>query len=133
MSYAEIIKTEYPIVIGKRKASDVTIADVDAYFEELYSYAANTTGPYVYISYSEGEFKKPSLEVMLHLAKKGSAFAEKNKERTLAAIVVVDSLVSKITFKALSVVMPELKTWEMAKSLDEAKARARHLLARHGV
>ncbi|MGL5888533.1 MAG: hypothetical protein ACRC3B_01530 [Bacteroidia bacterium] len=129
MSYAEIIKTEYPLVIARRKSSDITIADVDVFIKELDAYAASTSGPYVYISYSDGAFKKPSLEVMMHLAKEAEKVNLKYRERSKGFIVVIDSLVSKITFKALSVVLKSLKDWEMVNSLTEAKARARQLLA----
>ncbi|MGL5888534.1 MAG: hypothetical protein ACRC3B_01535 [Bacteroidia bacterium] len=129
MSFIDVDMSGYPIVVAKTLNMDVSIPVMTAFFTDLDSKLAARTGSYVYISYSEGSIKSPSLDTSMEFGKQATAITKKYEGRNKANILVVNSLAQKLLVKSLSVVYRPLKDWIIVDTLEEATQRARIILS----
>jgi hypothetical protein len=128
MRYADFITKDYPILISKTYPIEPTVADLDEYFNAIDVYLETTSGPYVFISYSEGEAKFLSAEARIHIGKKAEYLSEKYKERNKASIIVTKGIMANMMLKAISIVYKPLKDSTIVTTLEEALEKAKEIL-----
>ncbi|MBY0427512.1 MAG: hypothetical protein K2Q22_17885 [Cytophagales bacterium] len=127
MKYAELDTSNYPIVISKTNPIDPSPQQIDEYFNEIETYLDNTSGSYVFISYSD-ESKFISSEARIHIGKLAGKLTEKFKSRNKGSIIVSNGVVAQMMLKGISLVYKPLQDNIIVKSLDEAKVKAKELL-----
>ncbi|MCU0433410.1 MAG: hypothetical protein MUC87_08160 [Bacteroidia bacterium] len=122
---------DYPIVVVEFDTHKFSMADTGAYFNDLEAMFNRTTGRFAAITVldespksTSGELNKVMNEGIQHLK-------EKYNDRLVAEYIVLNGLMSRIFFKAASVVVSTLKQTVATASLAEAISKAREALSRH--
>ncbi|HTF80728.1 MAG TPA: hypothetical protein VL947_03350 [Cytophagales bacterium] len=127
MKYGELITNEYPIVITKTNPIDPTIEEIDDFFNEVEKFIDSTTGPYVFISYSEKAVFISS-EARIRIGHHASRLTEKYGARNKGSIIVSNGVIATVMLKAISVVYKPLKENIIVSSMAEAYTKAQELL-----
>ncbi len=127
MKYGELITKDYPIIVSKTNPIDPTVAQVDEFFNEIEAYLNTTTGPYVFVTYTE-ESKFISSDARIHIGKKSEEVTAKFKTRNKGSIIVANGIMATMMLKAISVVYKPLKDTIIVKTLDEAFEKAKEIL-----
>lgn len=127
MKYAELITKDYPIIVSKTYPIDPSISDINEFFNEIEQYLDSTSGPYVFISYSEKAVFISS-EARIHLGQKAGLITEKFKSRNKGSIIVSGGPIGAMMLKGISLVYKPLRESIIVANLDEAFAKAREIL-----
>jgi hypothetical protein len=129
MKYGELITKDYPVILGKTFDIDPTIADLDEYFDAIDKYLESTSGPYVFISTSEGA-RYMSSETRIHIGKQAGKLTEKYRDRNKGSIIVTNGVMAAMMLKAIALVYKPLKDNIIVKSLDDAYVKAKEIMAK---
>lgn len=128
MKYGELITKDYPIVVTKTNPIDPSIAQIDEYFAEIEHFLDSTTGPYVFISYSDKSVFISS-DARIQIGKLASKLTDKYGTRNKGSIVVGNGVIATMMLKAIAVVYKPMKDNIVVNTLDEAFIKAKELLA----
>lgn len=128
MKYGELITKDYPIVVTKTNPIDPSIAQIDEYFAEIEHFLDGTTGPYVFVSYSEKSVFISS-EARIRIGEQASKLTQKYGARNKGSIIVGNGVIATMMLKAISIVYKPLKENIVVNTLEDAYTKAKELLA----
>jgi hypothetical protein len=128
MNYGELITKDYPIVLTKTNPIDPTMEEIDDFFKEIEVFLDTTTGPYVFISYSEKAVFISS-EARIRIGHHAKRLTEKYGIRNKGSIIVSNGVIASVMLKAISLVYKPLQDNIIVSSLDEAFTKAKELLS----
>ena len=127
MNYSELDFSQYPIILSKTNPIDPTVQQVEDYFTTLDKMLEATSGPYVFISYSD-EAKFISSDARIQIGKWAGKLTDKYKARNKGSIIVTNGVLGQMMLKGIALVYKPLQDNIIVKSLDEAMVKAKELL-----
>lgn len=94
--------------MSKTNAIDPSIAQIDAYFDEMDTLIRQHSRPYVFVSYSEDSVYISS-EARIHIGKRASLITEKYKDRNKGSIIVSNGMIAQNDVESHSAGIQTLK------------------------
>ncbi|MCU0433409.1 MAG: hypothetical protein MUC87_08155 [Bacteroidia bacterium] len=129
MPYSEIITKDWPIIGVKFDSKiEVTVSDIDNFYDDLYKIVDARSGSFVTVVLPAENPKMPSVEVSRRFNERMVEMRTRYEGRLKGEFIVINGIMMKMLYKSLTLVIKELRGSVVTSTVQEAYNKALVLL-----